>query len=324
MIHSPPVENNTLNQALSFSDPALNTKPSQDAPSMVTIRHKRQRTEGSPEAGLSHDHLRKFTLEIKEMLSSWREDQDRRLSDWKNDQDISLSTLVKEVTELRAQCLKIQTTNSDIEKSMEYMSNCFDGTQLQLSQLQKENQEKDLAILQLQNQINDLQLKTRTATIELRNVPNKDSEKQSDLFSIVANVAKVINTDIQTSDLRDVYRLPGKSNTSRPIVVEFATVTKRNHLLSSIRKYNKDRPIVEKLNTQILGFPGMSEPVYVDEHLAPSTRKLLYETRQVAKANKYSCWHSNGKIYLRTDQEEKAIVIRSDKQLATFSANNNK
>lgn len=202
---------------------------------------------------------------------------------------------------------------------MEFGSQSFEETKTRLAQLEKEKCENAERIELLEKQIQDLSYKTRSATVELRNIPNKKDEKIEDLVSVLSRVGKVVNKTVDEAEFRDIYRLPEKENSARPIVTEFITVTNRTEFLTAARLCNKDLPKEEKLNSVTLGLPGEKKRIYVDEHLTPTQKKLLYETRQWAQPRNYKSWHSNGKVFVKTNPEGKPIHIKPERSLASFA-----
>ncbi|KAJ8704189.1 hypothetical protein PYW07_013483 [Mythimna separata] len=145
------------------------------------------------------------------MLNSWKKDHDQRLTNWKTEQDAVLSLLVKDVSEHKLQCSVIQKTAQELEVSMAYINKDYEDMKTKLSNLEDQNLEKGKSISHLQKQIQELNLQFRPATIELRNVPVKEDEKPEDLVAIVSGVGKAVDLDINKSNLRDIYRLPGSS-----------------------------------------------------------------------------------------------------------------
>lgn len=288
----------------------------------ITMRRKPQRRDNSPnkeECWQYSKELNSFKSELMWMLSSWKDENDQRLTTWKAEQDATLSMLVKDVNDLKAQCNQIQKTNTDIEASMEFVSQSYDEMKSRLAQLEREKCENTERIELLEKQIQDLNLKSRSATVELRNIPNKRDEKIEDLLSVLSRVGKVVNRTVDKADLRDIYRLPGKEDSVRPLVVEFISVTKRTEFLTAARLYNKNLPKEEKLNSVTLGLPGDKKPIYVDEHLTPAQKKLLYDTRQWAQLHSYKSWHSNGKVFVKMNPEGKPIHIKSERCLASLA-----
>lgn len=106
-------------------------------------------------------------------------------------------------------------------------------------------------------------------------------------MTIFSKITKLCNADISQTDLRDIYRLPGKPGTSRTIVAKLSTVLTKYNVLNAARGFNRQRPIAGKLNTKTLDIPGEVLPVYVDEHLLPAARKLYNRCRLFAKENRY-------------------------------------
>jgi hypothetical protein len=284
----------------------------------ITTRTKRQRMETSPpntstRSSSDKDDLRNDLLNL---LSNWKEDQDRRLDEWKTNLDATLSKLVSEVTYLKKECQEIKKTNMEIEKGMEFFNKVQEETGTKVKEIENSLKYNTNAINITESQIQDIQFQTRHATLEIRNIPISENETFDSLFSSLSKICKAMELTINDADIRDLYRLPGKLGVLRPIVVEFTRVQTRNALLTRVRKFNRDKPVSEKLNTQIIGLSGVKNPIYIDEHLGPSQRKLMYETRQFSKKHNYSCWTSNGRILLRTDSAGKPVIIHSEKCLS--------
>ncbi|KAJ0180557.1 hypothetical protein K1T71_003961 [Dendrolimus kikuchii] len=244
-------------------------------------------------------------------------EQDQRFSNWQTKLDSTLSVLVRDVSDLKTQWKGIQKSNFEIEKSMDYINCAYEEIKFKISCLENEKKEFEERIVNLERQLQDVNLQSRLSTMELRNVPTKLHEKPEDLKRLVFDIGKVLNLNITNADIRDIYRIPGKSTGSKPIVAEFVSVSTRNQLLSAARQYNKSKPIAEKLNTETLGISGAKEAIYIDEHLSPMLRKLMYETLLMAKAHNYSCWHANGKILVRIHPDGKPIQIKSQ-ECVTF------
>lgn len=286
----------------------------------ITTRTKRQRIDDSPKTPMPQTSCECNVLktELMELLATWKSDQDIRFSTWKTDQDAMLSSLIKDVSELKTQCIEIRKITTELENSLTYMHKDYDDMKARVSALDKWALDKDETVQHLEKQIQELSLQSRSSTIELRNVPTKEQEKVDDLVAIVSQVGKAVDLNICKSSLRDIYRLPGKPGSSRSIVAEFNSVSCRNDFLASVRRFNKDRTLNEKLNTHTIGLPGEKKPIYAAEHLTPSMRKLFYEARQLAKTYKLFCWCLNGKIFLKKNQDDKPTQITSDRSLSEF------
>lgn len=318
MQRTPPQSAAMLSGSRSDSDLSIVGSNITNSEANITTRNKRQRMETSPNNSSSQSdfHSGDLRTDLFNMLNDWKEDQDRRLNEWKTSLDSALSRLVGEVTYLKRECQEIKKTNTEIEKGIEFMNKNQEEIAIKVKEIEKDKTANTDAIKILETQIQDIHFQTRQATIELRNIPVVENEKFDNLFSIVSKIGKAMEFDISLGDLRDIYRLPGRPTIARPIVAEFACVHTKNELISRVRGFNREKPVTEKLNTQTIGLPGAKQPIYVDEHLAPSQRKLMFETRQFAKKHNFSCWHSNGRILLRMDPNSKPIIIRTERCLS--------
>lgn len=322
MYKTPPKKG--LSPGQSLSEPDIPTSIAETDPINITVRNriKRQRLADSPNKEVDADRssaLSDFKSELLDMLSNWKSEQEKLLILWKDEQSAILTKLVSDVAELKLNFLSIQESNAVMDRSMSFINKSYENLTSEISKLKREKMENAEVISRLQKQVQDMNFMSRQATIELRNIPNKGHEKPEELIAIVSAVGKTVDMNIQTSAFRDVYRIPGKTGLCRPIVAEFGCVNMRNEFLTKVKKFNKERSINDKLNTQLIGIAGEKKPVYVDEHLPPAIKKLLYDARQFAKARNYSSWYSNGRILLRKDPGDKPVEIKSEKCLTMLT-----
>lgn len=266
-----------------------------------------------------------FRIDLMTMLTAWKGQQEESLASWRAEQKSVMTALVSDVAELKSQVQQNFKTTTDIEVGMEYINRSYEEMKNKISLLERERAANMERVISLEKQLHDVQTQSRSSTIEIRNVPLKsEKETPTDLVSIVKAVGNAVNVELEPADLRDLYRMPnkyGSSITTTPIVVDFASVNTRFEFLSSVRRFNKTKNVQDKLNTQTIKMEGNKTPIYVDEHVSPALRKLLFEARKAAKENGLNCWHSNGRIFLRKSQNEKPIRITSEQNLAEVLKN---
>lgn len=106
----------------------------------ITIRGKRQRPSDSP-ISQNSDHdmtdYECFKKDLMQMLNNWKADQDQRFNTWKSEQDAILSSLVRDVAELKTQCQQIQKSNLEIERGMEYINSNYEDVNSKLCKFRK-------------------------------------------------------------------------------------------------------------------------------------------------------------------------------------------
>ncbi|KAG6439287.1 hypothetical protein O3G_MSEX000644 [Manduca sexta] len=254
--------------------------------------------------------------QLKEMLVSWKNEQTAVLVDHSK----TLKTIMADMADLKTQSLQIQKTNSEIEKSIEFFNTKFEDVQHRIDELERERAFYKKALENLEFKLQDMELRSRSASIEIRNIPFKEKESTEDLSQIIVQIGLKLQIDLQPNAIRDIYRLPGKPNTNRPIIAEFLSVPVKNNFLSSVRFYNKNRVKEEKLNSTQIGLKCENRPIYVSEHLLPSVKKLYYVAREFAKLHDYKfCWCTNNKIFLRKTEGEKQIHIFSENCLTRLT-----
>lgn len=286
----------------------------------VAIRtYKRPRSCSSPQNDCSQSllsaELATFKIDLMEKLDSWKDDLEKRLEAWKIEQDTTLSIITKDILHLKNEMAGLQKTTLEIDSGMSFINKMYEDVKNKVSILEMANKESQAFIFKLEMKLEDFQQQSRCSTLEIRNVPVKADEKPSDLISVLQKIGKVVDMNLEQNELRDIYRLPGKPENIRPIVAEFLSVSIRNELLSRIRQFNKKHPVPDKLNTKNLGIIGDVKPIYVDDHLVPTMKKLFYDVRQYSREMKYSCWQYGGKILVKKIPDGKVIQIRSEQCL---------
>ncbi|XP_063824616.1 uncharacterized protein LOC135074259 [Ostrinia nubilalis] len=250
----------------SQSEPDLATCEEVEGTSNVTSRTKRPRMDASPPIAdfgrqpLARQDLDDFKKDIMMMLSSWR-----------SEQVASMARLTEDVAHVKKQCSEIHKTNSEIESSISSMKTQFEDIECKIKKLDLEKNETKEHIVSLGNQLNELQQLSRSSSIEIRNVPNKEKETEFELIQIIQKLGSILDVKIQDQDIRDVYRRPGKPGTPRSIVAEFTSVQVKDNILSSARRWNKSRKGSDRLNHGQIRGNGDLQPIYVDEHLPFST-----------------------------------------------------
>ncbi|KAJ2953484.1 hypothetical protein O0L34_g1080 [Tuta absoluta] len=169
---------------------------------------------------------------------------------------------------------------------MDFINESYENIKCRVTALEKTKEVNSASIKDVEKKINDIKSRARPSTVELRSIPKANNETNEDLISTVTKIGKAVNFDISACNLRDIYRLPpapGQPSTSRPVIADFNSVPPRNNLLTSVRKYNKDRRVDDKINSQVIGLAGPRRLIYVDEYLAPELKQLFYRSRQIAK-----------------------------------------
>lgn len=318
-VHRSPTESTNKPQTSldhSLSAPDLNEAVFTSENVNSKSRTKRPRYDESPQYQLSE-----FTQDIKDMLSSWKTDHSN-LAKLVSDQTSLITRLISDMADLKLQNAQIQKSSTEIEKSITFINEQYEDMRNQIKKLQEENHRNTMHTEILEKKLQDIQYKTRSSCIEFRNIPNIEKETVNDLTKIITSVGVKVNFPVCSTDLRDVYRTGGKSDANKSIIAEFSTVQKKQGFLSSVRTFNSKQPKDQKLNTSQIGISGNRQPIYVEDHLSSTTKKLFYLARQFAKQHGYSfCWAANGNIFLRKQQGDKQVLVKTENTLKELEDN---
>lgn len=316
-----PPKTTTISLGHTQSETDLNTLQLSDVSFVNMSRNKRQRTNLDTEDEKTEGNGLKE--EVMSLLADWKKELDAKLNDMCDKQNSLVTKLSLDIAELKQQTANIKKSNDEIIHSMSFINKQYDEIKATLDNMQKERLEQRRSIEGIERKLHDLQLKSRSSCIEIRNVPQSDKETTGFLTDAVRKIGETTGMALSSSDLRDVYRVPGKSGTTRPIVAEFQTVQMKINTLAAVRNYNNKKAIVEeKLNSQDISIPGKRQPIYVTDHLPASSKKLFHLAREFAKQNSFKfCWYTNGNIFIRKAQGDKQILISSEQTLIELRKN---
>ncbi|CAG4947112.1 unnamed protein product [Colias eurytheme] len=223
-----------------------------------------------------------------------------------------VSKVLSEIAELRK-------SNTEMKTSLEFLSQQYDELTGKIKTLQDEQKSDRAQIRFLETKIESLHRNARLTCVEIRNVPATENEKKDDLLRMVQSLNNNLQLNIDSSQIRDIYRSKSKTN-NKPITVEFNNILCRDQFLTTVKKYNKNN-INNRINSSLLGIPGQKAQVYISESLIPQTKRLYMKTKDLAKHKNFKyCWTSHGYVYLRLNDGSPLIRISSEDDLLKLKA----
>lgn len=263
------------------STPNLSTMDSDN----ITSRFKRKRDD--EECDIS------FKNEIRLLLAASTAKSDAKFAD------------------LQVAMREIIAQNTEIKESIAFASRQYDDMVTKIESLELERKADRHHIQQLEERVEGLERLLSSTKIEIRNIPKKQGESKEDLCKFLTeNTAKALGMPIQSCDIKDVFRAGKKDDL--PIIVDFVSIAKKENIIKRVRKINTK----SKLNTTHFGLDTPTKPVYIAEKLTKNTQRTFFLARTYAKNNGFKyCWTSYGQVYLRKDDGQQHIIIRSEADL---------
>lgn len=261
----------------------------------ITTRQKRKRQEEDLTNTVANQ-LKSFKEEMMAMLKDWRAEDELKQIKW----DLTLT--------------EIKTTTQELEKSVSFLSSQIDGHAEKITGIEQQTTTQDETISTLKSEVENLRRESRKTFLEIRNIPFETSETRITLSNCVTALCKSVDSDITPAEIKDIYRISGKSGKNKPVVVEFTTQEKKQSILKAAKNYNTKNKD-SKLNTSHLGLQG-SSPIFLSDYLTPFANRLYFLARDLVKTKLYKyCWTVNGKIYVKKTDDSPGILISSEAQI---------
>lgn len=186
----------------------------------------------------------------------------------------------------------------------------------------RQNSQSDVLILedrieQMHTELNDRDQMLLLNEVEITGVPEYPEESTGHIIQSFALKLGMIVEDrdiVSVDRAGPIRRAAGEGDAKprpRPLVVRLARRALRDELLRNAR-------VRRGLNTSDIGLPKHNPlPIYVNERLTKTNRKLFWQARQAgSSANWKYVWTKGGRIYAkRTDGGNRAVQIRSEKDI---------
>ncbi|XP_063386924.1 uncharacterized protein LOC134672904 [Cydia fagiglandana] len=249
---------------------------------------------------------KEFELAIKDIKEEFTETTDFLEEQLKSFR-LDIRTIDKKVKELESENQRLSTELHIIKSNQKSQPNTSE-IQCRLDQLLVDINDRDQALL-----LND---------IEISGVPEYTGESTT---HVVQTVAQKLGVKLEPQDIVGVERVgparaPGAGAVaaadarprSRPLAVRLARRALRDEMLRNAK-------VRRGIDSQNIGLPEHTpQPIYINERLTKSNRRLFWMSRQAGRASDWKfVWTREGRIYAkRSDNTDtKAVNIKSEQDI---------
>lgn len=248
----------------------------------------------------SRDQTSKYTKEDGE-----EEDKDEEKDGEKNsvEQSKNLDELNDTLKTVSKNLQNVTDELAEVKKSIIFMSANYDKVLDELKDMKnmKENYDKmKEKVTLLEHRVNQMEQYSRNKNIEIKGVQEIEREN---LKEVVVSIASKMGVEMNGNEIDVVHRVNNKGNKEpKDIIVQFKHRENRDKIMQS-RKI--------KINSREVTKGGLDQIVYLNEHLTPFNKMLLWEAKSKGKEKGYKfVWNKDGKILMRKDEKDRAILIR--------------
>lgn len=243
-----------------------------------------------------------------EEISEFRQEMNSLIDSWGKMQKAQMDKLFPIVT-------AVKESNANIEKSISFLAEQNVEFQKKIESLEIELKKRDEQILILENKLEETERLQKKTTIEIRNVPLKGQESRDDLINIVSSLARNLDTEVNKSDIRDIFKTKKNSN-KKTIIVELNSTIVRDNILQSAKKFNV-RNQNNQLSAKHLDLKKEPDvPIFLSESLTLKASRLFFLARDLKKSKTYKyCWTAFGHVFLRKDDTSSIIQITCEAQI---------
>lgn len=165
-------------------------------------------------------------------------------------------------------------------------------------------------IVNLKSEMLELQQYSRRTNLEISGLPEVENEDISEVVSTVLASLQVDNF----KNIEALHRVPtSRKDRHKSIIVQFNTKSERDRCIAAAKKKHL---LASDVNSRF-----NTSPIFINEHLAPGMKKLLFLCKSYKKDNNMKfCWVRDGKIFLRKEETSRVIRIRHENDLQNVSS----
>lgn len=313
----------------------------QDAPTHSNTPSTLQRKRKSCDDDEITSLFKSFASEITGKLNNWKTDLDANISQInhnintviKSDLESlnkSVGVIKSEVASIRAEYSDLRHQVNDLQIKQATVNEDVDALKTSINHQACESRDttsliKNISlkinpigedvnglknqIRVLESELNSMQQLNRANNIEITGLPEIKNE---DLKTVLLNIAKYIQVDLQSDEIEYITRIaPKQKIPGRPkaVVARLRSSLLRDAIISGVRK-------TRGITSQDIGIRGDSKNLYINEHLTPVNKMLHKKTKEAAKIKMYQfVWIRNGKIFMRKHDGAPLIRIETESDL---------
>ncbi|KAM7281222.1 uncharacterized protein ISCGN_006116 [Ixodes scapularis] len=196
----------------------------------------------------------------------------------------------KDFEEFKEKIESVIVENAALQRANTELGEKYD----QVAKSLKENEERLLQYEQY----------SRRHNLEVKGIPKTETESITDLIFQIGNL---IGEQITLTDIETCHRVPTREVTKSNVIVQFQRRQKRDAVLDKAKK--------RKITCRDLGLPDAT-PVYVNEHLCPTLKRLLgMATSRKREMQWRYVWVRNAKILARKADNAPIVTISDERDL---------
>lgn len=176
-----------------------------------------------------------------------------------------------------------------------------------IERLSKENAQLKADVRALSDRVDTLEQQMRSNNVDIQGIPEKQNEN---LFSIVQKIGEHINCPISSQDIDAIFRAKSRNpNNPKPIIIKLFRKKKRDDILAAAKNKRQQN----ETSTPGLTIEGISNKLFINEHLTGLTKSLLNAAKGSAKTKNYKyVWVREGGVYVRKEDQSRIIRIFSE------------
>lgn len=270
----------------------------------------------SSTGSLKHERILNISKRVKHRITDTPGCSEEYLTEFRHMFDKLHSHQETKFAALNSSLSTLIEQNTEIQKTVDFMSSQYDVLVTKLETVEKDNQNLKSHIKALEIKIDTLEKDSKSTTIELRNIPIQNQEDKQSLCTTIKNLGTAIGSTsiIQEVEIRDIFR-----KKTEAIVVDFTTTSRKEDLVQRYKRFNKENRQSNQppLNTVALNIPGPNKTVYLSEALTTKARRVFYLTRELVKNRRIAgTWTSYGKVFIRTEEGQPPTRVNDEGELA--------
>lgn len=178
-------------------------------------------------------------------------------------------------------------------------------------------------VSQLKAKLNEIEQQNLNCNMIIKGVKEEDTEEAQHTGGLAEFLCKYVYKELDPTHILISKRIGVKNQHTRPILVQFRTEETKSLVMDAKKKVKLDCSKIPSYGNKPLG--TADEIIYFSDHLTPFSATLYYHARLLKKQLGFKyVWTKIGHIYVRENDQDRAILIKSLEQITAIKKNHKK
>lgn len=210
---------------------------------------------------------------------------------------------------------KFTTVEEKLDARMKNLETGLGNVEIKIQKHEKENKKMCTEITNLQAIVNGLEQDKLECDVIIQGIPEHEDDTV-DILQILHYFFNTMGCSLGQTDILSAYRIGKNQRNGRNILVKFRSVNTKKIVMEKKKKLNIHRAMFSTNNVE---WGNEQQGIFINDNLTAENATIYFHARKLKQIKKMKyVWTKMGKIYVKKDDGDRAIQVKSVKQILSI------